>query len=234
MQFTHTLLPGLHGNKTLFPPLLEELGDVLTECVEYPTTISQSYESLEKWLSEQIDWQIPRVIIAESFSGPLALRLAKRFPDSVLSLVLAASFCASSTSPNLALFPLRPLLMLSPQRRTLKLFLIGDEASEQQFTELKKIVSKIPSKVLSQRIRAILSLQPSDSPCLKNLSKLILQAADDNMVPWETQNQLRMRYDHANTHWLDGPHLILQSASDECTSLIKEFSEQVSQQASYV
>lgn len=234
MQVTHTLLPGLHGNKTLFPPLLEELGDVLTECVEYPTTISQSYESLEKWLSEQIDWQIPRVIIAESFSGPLALRLAKRFPDSVQSLVLAASFCASPTSPNLALLPLRPLLMLSPPRRTLRHFLIGDEASEQQVTELKKIVSKIPSKVLTQRIRAILSLQPSDSPCLKNLPMLILQAADDNMVPWETQNQLRMRYDHATTHWLDGPHLILQSASAECASLIKEFAEQASQQPSYV
>ena len=234
MQVTHTLLPGLHGNKALFPPLLEELGDVLTECVEYPTTISQSYESLEKWMSEQIDWQIPRIIIAESFSGPLALRLAKRFPDSVQSLVLAASFCASPTSPNLALLPLRPLLMLSPPRRTLRHFLIGDEASEQQATELKKIVSKIPSKVLSQRIRAILSLQTSDSPCLKDLPLLILQAADDNMIPWETQNQLRMRYDHATTHWLDGPHLILQSASAECASLIIEFAEQASQQPSYV
>ena len=233
MQVTYTLLPGLHGDTTLFPPLVEELGDVLTECVEYPTTISQSYESLEKWLSEQLDWQIPRVIIAESFSAPLALRLAKRFPGSVQSLVLAASFCASPKNPNLALLPLRHLLMLSPPRRTLRHFLIGDEASEQQVTELKKIVARIPSKVLSQRIRAILSLQPSDSPCLKNLPMLILQASDDNMIPWETQNQLCMHYDHATTHWLDGPHLILQSASAECASIIKDFAEQSTQQVSY-
>lgn len=234
MQVTHTLLPGLHGDSTLFPPLVEELGDVLTECVEYPTTIPQSYDSLEKWLSEQLDWNIPRVIIAESFSGPLALRLAKCFPHSVQSLVLAASFCASPKNPNFAILPLRPLLMLSPPRRALRHFLIGDDASEQQVSALKKIVSKIPSKALSQRVRAILSLQPSDSPCLKNLPMLILQASDDNMIPWETQNQLSMHYDHATTHWLDGPHLILQYASAECASLIKEFTEQPSQQVSYV
>ncbi len=234
MQVTHTLLPGLHGDASLFPPLVEDLGDVLTECIEYPTNIPQSYESLEKWLIEQLDWKIPRVIIAESFSGPLALRLAKRFPQSVQGLVLAASFCASPTNANLALLPLRPLFMLSPPRRTLRHFLIGDEASEKQVTELKQIVSMIPSKVLSQRVRAILSLRPSDCPCLKNLPMLILQASDDNMIPWETQNQLRMRYDHATTHWLDGPHLILQSASAECASIIKQFSEQSIQQITYV
>ncbi|MEO1857181.1 MAG: alpha/beta hydrolase [Rubritalea sp.] len=233
MQVTHTLLPGLHGDATLFPPLVKELGDVLTECIEYPTSIPQSYELLENWLIEEIDWDIPRFIIAESFSGPLALRLAKRFPESVQSLVLAASFCASPTTPNLALLPLRPLFMLSPPKRTLRHFLIGNDASERQVTELKKTVSKIPSKILSQRVRAILSLQPSDSPCLKNLPMLILQASDDNMIPWETQNQLRMRYEHATTHWLDGPHLILQSASAECAAIIKDFAKQPTQQVSY-
>lgn len=233
MQVTYTLLPGLHGDATLFPPLVKELGDVQTECVEYPTTISQSYESLEKWMSEQLDWGIPRIIIAESFSGPLALRLAQRFPISVQSLVLAASFCASPTNPSLALLPIRPLLMLSPPRRTLRHFLIGDDASEQSVAELKKIVSKIPSKVLNQRIRAILSLQSADCPYLNNLPMLILQAQDDNMIPWEIQNQLRMQYDHATTHWLDGPHLILQSATTQCASLIKDFTEQPNQQANY-
>ena len=234
MQVTYTLLPGLHGDATLFSPLVEELGDVLVECIEYPTSISQSYESLEKWLVEELDWKIPRVIVAECFSGPLALRLAKRFPDSVQSLVLAASFCAPPTNSTLALLPLRPLMMLSPPRRALRHFLIGDEASDKEVKELKKIISKIPSKVLNQRVRAILGLQPSDSPCLRNLPMLILQASDDNMIPWETQNELRMQYDHATTHWLDGPHLILQVASAECASIIKDFVEQSTHQFSHV
>jgi hypothetical protein len=117
-------------------------------------------------------------------------------------------------------------MLLRPTKRALRHFLIGDEASESAVEELRKIVRSIPSKVLSQRIRAILSLEELECPNLKGVPLQILQAQNDTMIPWEAQNQLRMHYEKATTHWLDTPHLILQSAPKECANLITEFSTQ--------
>ncbi|MFC5049854.1 alpha/beta fold hydrolase [Rubritalea spongiae] len=226
MQLTYTFFPGLHGTSALFTPLVEALGDVPIELINYPTDISQSYDSLLDWTSKNIDWTIPRSLVAESFSGPLALRIAELQSHSVRALTLAASFCASPTNPSLALLPLRPLMLLRPTKGALRHFLIGEEASEQEVEELRNTVRSIPAKILSQRIRAILSLEENQCPKLENLPIQILQAQNDTMIHWEAQNQLRMQYEHATTHWLDAPHLILQTHPRECAILIKEFSTQ--------
>lgn len=216
-------MPGLHGNALLFSPLLAELNSENVECVEFPNNILQSYESLFQWLLKNFDWKQPRILIAESFSGPLALQLAAKFPETIKGVVLAASFCASPTNPSLALLPIRPLMAIKPPKKALRHFLIGEEATLDEVKNLRSIVSNIPAKVLSQRIRAILSLEASDCPAIRHTPLLILQAQDDNMVPWESQNQLRLHYEHAKTHWLDSPHLILQHSPEECAMLIKNF-----------
>ena len=226
MQVTYTLLPGLHGNASLFSSLTKELDVPAIEYVEYPTDIPQTYDDLEEFLIDRLDWQKPRVLIAENFSGPLAMRLANRLPTSIHSLVLAATFCTSPTSPQLALLPLRSLLMLSPPKRALRHFLVGEDASDSILAELKQTITEIPTKILSQRVRAILSLEEADCPDVGKTPTLILQASYDNMIPWERQNQLRTRYAHATTHWVDAPHLLLQHAPKECAAVIKEFSEQ--------
>lgn len=223
MQPIHTLLPGLHGTAALYDPLVQLLDSHPVECISYPEDIPQSYEKLSEWLISHVDWSKPRVLIAESFSGPLALLLASKFPHSVQALVLAASFCASPSNPNLALLPLRPLMMLRPPKAAIRHFLIGPTASNEKTKRLQSIVSSIPSKVLSQRVRSILSLEPADCPNLHDTPMLILQASDDNMIPWETQNQLCMHYPHATTHWLNSPHLILQECTLECHTLIAHF-----------
>lgn len=233
MQITYTLLPGLHGLATLFEPLINELGDVMIECVEYPTDIPQSYDSLSDWLTNNIDWSQPRVLVAESFSGPLALRMANKFPEAIQALVLAASFCNSPTTPNLALLPLRPLLMLKPSRAAIRHFLLGPDASNNEVNDLRKTIAEIPARALSQRVRSILKLRHEDCPSINQTPMLILQAQDDNMIPWETQNQLRMQYQHATTHWLDSPHLVLQRHPVESSEFIKQFISQHSTQLTY-
>lgn len=223
MQPIYTLLPGLHGTSELYEPLVQLLHEQEVECISYPHDRPQSYELLTEWLSHHIDWSKPRILIAESFSGPLALMMTAEFPYSVQALVLAASFCASPSNPNLALLPLRPLMMLRPPKAAIRHFLIGSAASDTETKQLQDLVSTIPSKVMSERIRSILSLESADCPNLKDTPMLILQASEDNVIPWEAQNQLCMHYEHAVTHWIDSPHLILQVCPLECHSLISQF-----------
>lgn len=238
MQAIYTFLPGMHGSAELFAPLLQALGDVPTECIEYPTAIPQNYQALEHWMLQHIDWSIPRVLVAESFSGPLALKIAlkiaHKFPQSVQSLVLAASFCSAPRNSTFSLLPLRPLLMLRPTRNMLRHYLLGESATDAQVDALSRILSKIPLKVLSQRIHTILNLEITDCPTLKHTPMLILQASEDNLISWETQNLLRMRYENATTHWIDAPHMLLQHSATTCAQLIKTFAEEHAPQFNHV
>ncbi|MFC4993755.1 alpha/beta fold hydrolase [Rubritalea tangerina] len=226
MQATYTLLPGLHGTSELYAPLIAALKPHSYEAIEYPTDQAQDYDSLVHWLDQTLDWNIPRIFIAESFSGPIAMRLAAMHPDSAQQLVLAASFCAPPTTPNLALLPLRPFFVLSPPKKALKHFLVGNNAPPAQLDQLKTIIQKIPSKALTARIRSVLGLRPEDCPPLKSTPILILQASDDNLIPWATQNQLRLQYPEAETHWISSPHLLLQNQAEECAQHISEFVSQ--------
>lgn len=223
-----TLMPGLHGTDALFQSLIPQL-DGLVESVNYPQDISQDYDSLFKWLETNFDWSKPRILIAESFSGPLALRLAHRFPESVEAVVIAASFCASPINPGLALLPLRPLFMVSPPTTALKHFLTGQEASQELLENLKSTVKELPSRILSQRVRSILSLEQNNCPSLPHTPILLLQAQHDNLIPWETQTMLEQHYPHADVRWLDSPHLLLQTRPEEAAGYIKDFLSTVAQ-----
>lgn len=222
MSTALTLMPGLHGTDAMFQQIMPLL-DGPVECVNYPRDISQDYDTLFSWLEKHLDWSKPRVLIAESFSGPLALRLARRFPNSVEAVVIAASFCASPINPGLALLPLRPLFMVSPPSSALKHFLTGMDAKKEVLHSLKSVIKSLPSRILSQRIRSVLGLEQKDCPSLPGTPILLLQAQHDNLIPWESQTMLEQHYPHANVRWLDSPHLLLQTRPEEATRYIKDF-----------
>jgi pimeloyl-ACP methyl ester carboxylesterase len=82
------LLPGLDGTGDLFRPLLDVLPpgiDFLV--VAYPADRPLTCDELLPILAEQIPPDRPLVLVAESFSGPLALRFAAAHPDRVRAVV---------------------------------------------------------------------------------------------------------------------------------------------------
>ncbi|MFK7910793.1 MAG: alpha/beta fold hydrolase [Akkermansiaceae bacterium] len=226
-----TFLPGLHGTDELYEKLRANLpAEQACEWVNLPAKGKQDYSYLSKWLDEELDnlEGTQRVLIAESFSGPLATRLASLRPEEVSAVVLASSFCDAPLNPGIALLPLRPLFMVKPPRKALQHFLIGEESNDDEVQELRKIMRSISSSTLSRRVRAILELETEDSPQLKGLPMLILQAKDDNLIPWEAQQRLEARYPEARVHWIDSPHMILQKHPAVCIENIIDFVENFS------
>jgi pimeloyl-[acyl-carrier protein] methyl ester esterase len=70
------LLPGLDGTGRLFDPLLKELpADLRAEVISYPTDAILDYAALEQFVEAALPRRDPFIIVAESFSGPLAIRL---------------------------------------------------------------------------------------------------------------------------------------------------------------
>ena len=219
-----TFLPGLHGNTELFTAIQNMIpSEVDAEFIELPSEGKQDYVTLSSWLNDYLSASQPRLIIAESFSGPLALRLAAREPTKICGVVLAASFCDAPVNPGIALLPLRPLFMVKPTHKALRHFLIGDNADEQDVVELRKVVQKTRSSTLANRVRVILELQEQDNPTLTKTPILLLQAQNDNLIPWDAQQRLEACYPRATVHWLESPHLILQQHPQQCLDAIQEF-----------
>ena len=227
-----TFLPGLHGTTGLFTPIKDVIPEgVQAEFIELPTLGKQSYGALTRWLDQNIPRGHNRILIAESFSGPLAIRLAAQRPDEITGIVLAASFCDAPHNPGIAMLPLRPLFMVKPSRAALRHFLIGNDASDVEIAGLRAAIKTIPSGTLAKRVRTILNLEENDNPALPNIPILILQAQSDNLVPWEAQSRLVSSYPKASVHWIESPHLVLQREPHQCIEHIQRFLEELQVQA---
>src|SRR6476659_7993753 len=87
------LMPGLDGTGDLFRPLLGVIPPrYATRVVTYPVDRFIPYADLLGVVEQQIGDEVDVVLVAESFSGPLAVRYAAARPERVAAVVLCASF----------------------------------------------------------------------------------------------------------------------------------------------
>src|SRR5882762_948969 len=90
------LLPGLDGTGDLFHPLLNAIpSDQPTRIIPYPTHQPLCYNDLLALIHSQLAADENLILVAESFSGPLALRYAAMHPARIRALILCASFIRS-------------------------------------------------------------------------------------------------------------------------------------------
>lgn len=87
------LLPGLDGTGKLFKPFIEQMEstDEIT-VVSYSTQVHKPFEALVDYVISLLPVNRPLVILGESFSGPVAIRIAARSHLNIQGLVLAATF----------------------------------------------------------------------------------------------------------------------------------------------
>src|SRR5690625_755853 len=86
-------LPGLDGAGIFFEPFLKVLPKEIEPVVfAYPGEEKLDYDQLFEWLLPQLPKGEPFLVIAESFGGPLAVRLAAAGPAGMVGAVVSASF----------------------------------------------------------------------------------------------------------------------------------------------
>jgi pimeloyl-[acyl-carrier protein] methyl ester esterase len=69
--------------------------------VPYPPDVPLGYDELEPLVREALPTRGHFVLLGESFSGPLAIRIAANPPPALVGLILCVTF-ASTPSPTLA------------------------------------------------------------------------------------------------------------------------------------
>src|SRR5688500_16166404 len=119
------LLPGLDGTAQLFEGFVAAApADVPVECMALPNDRPRDYAELATWVACRITADRV-VLVAESFSGPLALLVADRCAR-VVAVVLCASFVEPPLPRVLARLP-ELVWRRPPPAAVLGMFLTGGD-----------------------------------------------------------------------------------------------------------
>lgn len=217
------LLPGLHGTADLFERFVAAApADIAPRIQPLPNDAPLGYDALAEWILARLP-QEPLVLIAESYSGPLALLVADRAPQ-VVGLVLCVTFVEPPAPAFLAHIPMLVFGVTPPVVAISALLTGGDRALAR---EVQRTVRALRADVIASRIASALHVDASAE--LQRFSKplLCLSASRDWIVPARSAATMRALNPSAEFVTIDGPHMILQTRPAEVWKYISAFLDRV-------
>ena len=164
----------------------------------------------------------PFALIAESFSGPLALMLANRC-ERVRAVVLGASFVRPPVPKLLAHLPGWVWRGLPPAFALRWLMTGGDR---ELADGSRAAVAKVDNAVVAARVAAVLSVDAAGELRRLRQPLLCLRAVRDRLVPARSAAEIARLKPDATIVAIDAPHLVLQARASECWRVIAPFLEQ--------
>lgn len=225
------LLPGLDGSGRLFRPLLEAGPRRLSpRVVPLPADVPLGYDEYLEVVRAALPRRGRFVLLAESFSGPLAVRLAAERPPGLAGLILAATFLHRPLAPWLApLEPLvgPPLFALPLLPLTIRLLLTGLTAPDDVVREIRWATASVPPRVLARRAHEALAVDVRAELSATEVPLLYLGPRGDRLIRTDVVEDVCAARPDAETVRLDGPHTILQVRPQASLACIEDFLETV-------
>jgi pimeloyl-[acyl-carrier protein] methyl ester esterase len=221
------LLPGMDGTGELFSEFVAALdGRFETEMVRYPTERRLSYSELEGFVRAACPISGPFMLVAESFSTPLAITYAASNPTNLEGLVLCAGFATSpvrSWRRFLALL-LSPLMFRVPMPKlAAEFWLVGPDAPPSLLASVRTVISTVQPKVLAARFRAVLGCNVRAELGQIAVPVLYIQGKQDRLVSASCLEELRRIKPQMAVAALEGPHLLLQREPHRAAETVVRF-----------
>ncbi len=214
------LLPGLDGTGLLFGPLIKYLPkDLKTRPISYPLS-SLTYTQLTEYVKEQLPRDKDFVVLAESFSGPIAYLLAQNPPLNFKKVIFVATFLRTphpSLIKAINYLPIARLTQLLPDF-LIKAMLLGSGADDGLISLFRKTLKSVPPNVIHSRLNEILKLKPSYDKTPIDCS--YIQAIGDRLVAKESIEDFKRVSNGISIHQVAGPHFILQAKPKECADIV--------------
>jgi pimeloyl-ACP methyl ester carboxylesterase len=219
------LLPGLDGTGRLFEPLLAQLPPATFEpvVVSYPK-LAGTYEEILPEVRRAMSPDQPFVLLGESFSGPIAIRLAAERPSDIRALVLCASFARSPVAGGRVLRHfVRPAALRHVPHWLLHRTVLGRHATAPIAALFEGALFSVPMSTLAIRLRQALEVDVSAELRKLDVPVLYLRARYDALVSSASAEYVRRCAPQARVVPIAGPHLLLQTAPVEAASAISAF-----------
>lgn len=222
------VLPGLDGTGILLSDFAAAFTvDTAIMIINYPADTVMTYEDLAAYVRQRLP-EDDYVLVGESFSGPLALRIASEPPPGLKGVVLGASFARLDMpakrllSGAAATFPPKILPMFA-----LSFLLLGKWATSGNVGNIRMALQMVSAKVLSARAREALAVDLVAQGITVDCPTLLLQARHDRLIPRSAANAVGRICRNLRIESIDGPHFLFQVAQAACASAIQKFGAQL-------
>lgn len=227
------VLPGMDGTGELLSDFIAALApEIDADAVTYPADRALGYDVLSRIAEDALPAQGKCLLLAESFSGPVALRLARALPDRLLGVVLAASFASAPRTPwlpvasaSLGRIASRLPIQQMP-RALLSFFMMGRWATREHRSRLDKALQAVEPDVIRRRILEATHIDALAS--LRDLSVplLYLLATQDRMISGASWNTIKAALPHAALAEIEGPHCLFLTRPDLCAEAVKGWAKE--------
>jgi pimeloyl-ACP methyl ester carboxylesterase len=226
-RMTLVLLPGMYGTGDLFAPFIAALrpARVDTRVVRYPPREPLGLEALRRIASEALPRDVPCVLLAESFSGPIAMAVAASRPPQLRGLVLCATF-VRNPQPLLSRLALCVGALpggLRPPAALLDRMLLGPFSTAPLRSALVKAVGEVTPEVMLARLRALRAMDAASALQAVDVPTLYLQALRDRLVPDAASREVARLKPGLHVRRIDAPHALLQAVPDEAAREVARF-----------
>ncbi|MGA2398293.1 MAG: alpha/beta fold hydrolase [Steroidobacteraceae bacterium] len=219
------ILPGLDGTGARITPFLREMQRAVpVRVVKYPPDLPLGYAELESLVRQELPRGERYVLLAESFSGPIAIRVAADPPPDLAGLILCGTF---ARNPLPWLRPVRALAVRVPFKslpRWLRAPLLWGSGDPRRAPPGPERASAGVSRaVIRRRLQEVLTVDVTMHVAAIGLPTLILRATRDRIVPRAATRLLVQRAPRAQVADIEGPHLLLQSRPAESAATVLRF-----------
>ncbi|MEM7097588.1 MAG: alpha/beta hydrolase [Pseudomonadota bacterium] len=203
----------------MFIPILKHIQITKKQIISYPDLYS--FDEYVRYAESQIPEEIPIALIAESFSGPIAIALIARNKRNYISAVLSTTFSRPPLKPMIqsALkFPGLVRHSLQFKRLAINLFVLNGVTDQELKQNLKLLLDGLSLKTIMARLSCLNDCHVSDIISQVRVPTLILNATNDRLLGNKPTDIFDIPT--ATVRQVDGPHLLLQANPKECSQLI--------------
>jgi len=215
-------MPGLDGTGKLFAPIIPLLEPHFElSIVTYPDL--DSFSAYVDCAQNQLPATPGFSLVAESFSGPVALALMAQRPGEIGPSVLSATFARSPLAALTRMASYVPEQIFSIG--ALSEFCLDVYASnDEDFSETQplplNVMEQLDGAVLKHRISVLSRIDVS--ALLPNIAVpiLYLRAIRDQIVSESDAQMMQQYLPDVDRVDIDAPHLLLQTRPQQCADLI--------------
>ena len=219
------LLPGMDGTGDLFAPFLRSLKNVETRVIAYPTDRFLDYDQLVAYVRARLPSIGLYVVLAESFSAPIAARIAAEPAAEMRALIICAGFDRSPIQGWkrwLLLHMASPLMRLPIGPRMIGFYLTGRNSPRWLLASVQSALKRVRPAVMAARVQALLRCERDESARV-TLPSLYLQPRQDRLVSKRCAELMREAQPDVEIVYMNGPHLLLQRKPEQVAAVIQAF-----------
>jgi len=216
----------MDGTGELFQPFVDAMpADSEVSVVSYPPDRTLSFEELLAHVREAVPAG-PYVLVAESFSGPLAVALAASCPSNLRAVVLCATFVANPLPWPLRWLrhvPSRFAFTLTPPKWFVRALLTGSDGDVQLVDAVIAATKLAKPAIMSHRLAQVLHIDVAGLLASVQVPVLYLAGSRDRLVGLRGLKQVSRQLPGLRSVVLDGPHLLLQCRPEQAVREILNF-----------